>query len=58
MAPKKVSKVVDEVGDIKVALEFLKTQITDVKEQQTRILDLVTEVQSLRKLNEESNIRG
>lgn len=57
MPPKKAPGFVGEVDEIKVTLDFLTTQITDVKEQQTRILDLVKEVQVLRKQNEEKDRR-
>lgn len=38
-------------------MDFLKTQLTEVKEQQIRILDLVKEVQSLRIQNAEKDMK-
>lgn len=47
----------EEIDDIKVTLDFLKTQLTEVKEQQIHILDLVKEVQSLRIQNAEMDTK-
>lgn len=57
MAQKKLSDVAEEIDDIKVTLDFLKTQLTEVKEQQIHILDLVKEVQSLRIQNVEMDTK-
>lgn len=57
MAQKKLSDVAEEIDDIKVTLDYLKTQLTEVKEQQIHILDLVKEVQSLRIQNAEMDTK-
>lgn len=55
MAPEKNAGLPEEVEEIRQSLDFLSAEITTVAAQQNTIMDLVTEVQALKRLNMEKD---